>query len=660
MALSGSFYNYPVKSFGLYCEWSASQSVTGNYSNVTLKVYLSYWDLYVGARDDGVINIAGNSSNFSTAAISESSSGWKKKLIAQKTVTVYHDGNGNANCYLGASWRFSGTYSGTSIGTITAEQTVSLDKLDRSAPSISISVSNITANSVKLSASASTTCDIWDYTTNNWGSYKQYSTSAGTSNSITITGLSPNTSYTIAVRARKQYNHVVGSSGTKTIKTLGGSVLSSVSTLTADNATAKITLSATVYDTSYKHKLVLKDGGTTVLTLTGLSLSNGSNTITLTASQRSSILADMAKKKSFTGTFELSTFSGSSQIGSTSTKTATVQTTAANSAPTFSGFTYKDTNTTAAGVTGNNQILIQSVSTLQVIASAATAKNGATISSYSVSAGGSTDSSTTVTLNVGKIYTSGTVPIIVTAIDSRGYTSSATVNVTVIAYESIDITTATMRRVNEIENVTQITLEGDITPVKVNNVNKNTLRKLCYQYKRTDASSYSSLTDITSFATFTDSGFTFTSDEWLSLDANYSWYVRLYVYDNLTSDTVTITVSQGTPLISFRRKKVGINKREPTQALDVDGNIAANGVLVLGYSGVIETDFNNYKNGGVFFAPTINGISNAPTNGAGYLEVLAPPNGYNLIQRYTETAEGCKVYVRSFILNTNWTPWTEK
>jgi hypothetical protein len=660
MALSGSFYNYPVKSFGLYCEWSASQSVTGNYSNVTLKVYLSYWDLYVGARDDGVINIAGNSSNFSTAAISESSSGWKKKLIAQKTVTVYHDGNGNANCYLGASWRFSGTYSGTSIGTITAEQTVSLDKLDRSAPSISISVSDITANSVKLSTSASTTCDIWDYTTNNWGSYKQYSTSAGTSNSITITGLSPNTSYTIAVRARKQYNHVVGSSGTKTIKTLGGSVLSSVSTLTADNATAKITLSATVYDTSYKHKLVLKDGSTTVLTLTGLSLSNGSNTITLTAAQRSSILADMAAKKSFTGTFKLSTFSGSSQIGSTSTKTATVQTTAANSAPTFSGFTYKDTNTTAAGVTGNNQILIQSVSTLQVIASAATAKNGATISSYSVSAGGSTASSTTVTLNVGKIYTSGTVPIIVTAIDSRGYTSSATVNITVIAYKSIDITTAIMRRVNEIEDVTQVTLEGDITPVKVNNVNKNTLRKLYYQYKRTDASAYSSLTDITSFATFNDSGFTFTSDEWLSLDANYSWYVRFYVYDNLTGDTATITVSQGTPLISFRRKKVGINKREPTQALDVGGNIAANGVIVLGYAGHVAGDFNNYKNGGIFFAPTTSGISNAPPGGAGYLEVLSATDGFNLIQRYTATAAGCKVYIRSFILNTNWTPWTEK
>lgn len=570
------------------------------------------------------------------------------------TITVAHDSNGSKSISVGFS---------TAIYTSTVTEhggTMALSNIDRAAPSVSVNVSSITANSIKITVSSSATANKWWYSLNGGSSWVAFNSSSGASKETTVTGLSPNTSYTVQACARKSYNGVDGYSGKTTIKTLGGSVLSSVSTLTADNATAKITLSATVYDTSYKHKLVLKDGGTTVLTLTELSLSNGSNTITLTASQRSSILADMAAKKSFTGTFELSTFSGSSQIGSTSTKTATVQTTAANSAPTFSGFTYKDTNTTAAGVTGNNQILIQSVSTLQVTASAATAKNGATISSYSVSAGGSTASSTTVTLNVGKIYTSGTVPIIVTAIDSRGYTSSATVNITVIAYESIDITTAIMRRVNEVEDVTQVTLEGDITPVKVNNVNKNTLRKLYYQYKRTDASAYSSLTDITSFATFTDSGFTFTSDEWLSLDANYSWYVRFYVYDNLTGDTVTITVSQGTPLISFRRKKVGINKRGPSQALDVDGNIAANGVIVLGYAGHVEGDFNNYKNGGIFFAPTTSGISNAPPGGAGYLEVLSTTDGFNLIQRYTATAAGCKVYIRSFILNTNWTPWTEK
>lgn len=570
------------------------------------------------------------------------------------TITVAHDSNGSKSISVGFS---------TAIYTSTVTEhggTMALSNIDRAAPSVSVNVSSITANSIKITVSSSATANKWWYSLNGGSSWVEFNSSSGASKKITVAGLSPNTSYTVQARARKSYNGVDGYSGKTTVKTLGGSVLSSVSTLTADNVTAKITLSATVYDTSYKHKLVLKDGGTTVLTLTELSLSNGSNTITLTAAQRSSILADMAAKKSFTGTFKLSTFSGSSQIGSTSTKTATVQTTAANSAPTFSGFTYKDTNTTAAGVTGNNQILIQSVSTLQVTASAATAKNGAVISSYSVSAGGSTASSTTATLNVGKIYASGTVPIIVTAIDSRGYTSSATVNIKVIAYESIDITTAIMRRANEVEDATQVTLEGDITPVKVNNVNKNTLRKLCYQYKRTDANAYSSLADITSFVTFSDSGFTFTSDEWLSLDANYSWYVRFYVYDNLTGDTVTITVSQGTPLISFRRKKVGINKREPTQALDVDGNIAANGVIVLGYVGHVEGDFNNYKNGGIFFAPTTSGISNAPPGGAGYLEVLSATDGFNLIQRYTATAAGCKVYIRSFIPNTNWTPWTEK
>lgn len=641
---------------GRYLQLTITESIDakGNYStlNWTLQSIGGAVNYYSIAPTKITIN--------GTVVYDKGATSWSSKVFpaakgsTSGSLTVYHNSDGKKSISVGFSTRVYISAAAEYGGNMT------LTNIDRAAPSVSVNVSNITANSIKIAVSSSATANKWWYSLNGGSSWVEFNSSSGASKETTVTGLSPNTSYTVQACARKSYNGVDGYSGKTTIKTLGGSVLSSVSTLTADNATAKITLSATVYDTSYKHKLVLKDGGTTVLTLTGLSLSNGSNTITLTASQRSSILADMAAKKSFTGTFELSTFSGSSQIGSTSTKTATVQTTAANSAPTFSGFTYKDTNTTAAGVTGNNQILIQSVSTLQVTASAATAKNGATISSYSVSAGGSTASSTTVTLNVGKIYTSGTVPIIVTTIDSRGYTSSATVNITVIAYESIDITTAIMRRVNEVADVTQVTLEGDITPVKVNNVNKNTLRKLYYQYKRTDASAYSSLTDITSFATFTDSGFTFTSDEWLSLDANYSWYVRFCVYDNLTGDTATITVSQGTPLISFRRKKVGINKREPTQALDVDGNIAANGVIVLGYAGHVEGDFNNYKNGGIFFAPTTSGISNAPPGGAGYLEVLSATDGFNLIQRYTATAAGCKVYIRSFILNTNWTPWTEK
>ncbi len=78
MALSGTFQNYPVSSFGLYCEWSGVQSVTGNYTDITLNVYLSYYTLDVGARSDSTISVNGVSETYTVPAIEDYSSGWKR------------------------------------------------------------------------------------------------------------------------------------------------------------------------------------------------------------------------------------------------------------------------------------------------------------------------------------------------------------------------------------------------------------------------------------------------------------------------------------------------------------------------------------------------------------------------------------------------------
>ena len=94
MALSGTFQNYPVSSFGLYCEWSGVQSVTSNYTDVTLKVYLSYYTLEVGARSDSTISVNGVSETYTAPAINDYSSGWKKKLLKTKTVRVSHNADG--------------------------------------------------------------------------------------------------------------------------------------------------------------------------------------------------------------------------------------------------------------------------------------------------------------------------------------------------------------------------------------------------------------------------------------------------------------------------------------------------------------------------------------------------------------------------------------
>ena len=161
MALSGSFHKYPTSKFGLYCDWTGSQSVTGNYTDVTLNVYLQFYTLQVGARADSIISINGESETYTAPAINDTSStSWHMVHLKSKTVRVYHNSNGTkTGVALSASWRFSGTYSGVSIGTITASATVDLNTIDRNAPTVSFSTSNITANGVKISASSSASTD---------------------------------------------------------------------------------------------------------------------------------------------------------------------------------------------------------------------------------------------------------------------------------------------------------------------------------------------------------------------------------------------------------------------------------------------------------------------------------------------------------------------
>lgn len=344
MALSGNFHNYPTSQFGLYCEWSGSQSKTGNYTAVTLKVYLRIWSIYAGARSDGIASINGSSGTYSTPAINDDGSSWHFVHLFDRTVNVYHNSNGTkTGVPLSASWRFSGTYSDVSIGTITASTTVDLDTIDRSAPTVSVSASvvstssitvkgtaskncnrwdysldggsswtnfstsngtsasktltglssknytaikvrarrtdnevwgtsgnasaditapqisfsssNITANSVYINAKSSVTADIWQYSINNGSSWTQFSTTAGTSAVKTITGLTPNTTYQIKVRARKQSNGLYGESAASSVKTLGATVLNSVNPLTVDVTSPSFNINWTVYDKNYTHSL---------------------------------------------------------------------------------------------------------------------------------------------------------------------------------------------------------------------------------------------------------------------------------------------------------------------------------------------------------------------------------------------------------------------
>lgn len=569
---------------GRYLQLSISESVsvTGNSStlNWTLTSAGGASNYYTIDATDVIIN--------GTTVYSKARTSWEDRVFpaakgsVSGSISVPHNSDGTKTVTVVFTTRVY------VYGTIDYGGDMVLTAIDRTAPTVSCSVSNVTANGFKISGTSSATADIWQYSTNNGSTWTQFSTTAGTSASITLTSLAANTSYSVRVRARKKSNQVYGTSGVVSAKTLGGAILNSCPTITADAATVTFKPNVTVYDASYNYYVSIYNGSTEYLALTARSWATGTanRTLTLTAAERTTLLTAMASVKSFTATIKVVTKSGTTQIGSTSTTTCTVQTTAANSAPSMGAFTFKDGRSTTSTLTGNNQLFIQGYSYLYVTPAAATAKNGASIVKYSAACNGYTLSNTTgAQINLSTISKSGTLDVVVTATDSRGYTVSNTQKITVIPYAKPKISSISLRRTNDIEAEMQLIFNGSISPVTVDGTQKNSLKYVQYRYKLTSASSYGTYTSILASVTQSGTSFSFSNLELCSLDANSSYDFHLYIRDQLNTLSALnlyFTIPQGTPLVALRKKKVGINTPTPEAALHVVGDSILNGTVTAG------------------------------------------------------------------------------
>ena len=495
------------------------------------------------------------------------------------TITVAHNSDGTKTVDVGFSTRVY------IFGPQEYGGTMTLTNIDRTAPTVSCSVSGITAYGFKISASSSATADIWQYSTNGGTSWTQFSTTAGTSASITLSSLSPNTSYSVRVKARKNTNQVYGTSGTSSVKTLGGGVINSCPTITADAATVSFKPNVTVYDASYSYYLSICNGATEYLALGARTWTAGTadRTITLSQTERADLLEAMASIKSFSATLKLVTKSGTTQIGSTTSCTCTIQTTEANSAPTMTAFTYKDSRSNTTAVTGNDQLFIQGYSYLYITPGTATAKNGASIVKYAATCNGVSGSNTTGgAINLSTVSKAGTLDVVVTATDSRGYTVSSKQQITVIAYAKPKVSSITLRRTNDIEAEMQLVFNGSISPITVDGTQKNSLKYVQYRYKLTSESSYGSYTSILSSVTQNGTSFSYSNLELCSLDANSSYDFHVYIRDQLntlSSVSLYFTVPQGTPLVALRKQKVGINTPNPEAALHVVGSARIEGTI---------------------------------------------------------------------------------
>ena len=445
------------------------------------------------------------------------------------------------------------------------------------------------------------------------------------------------------------------------------SLLNRVETVSIDTDTVQIFLNATVYNSSYKHQLTIHIRGVPIASVDNISWSTGTaqRTVTISADTKEAVQKYMFEDKSVTATFVLATSKGSTLIG-TSSKTATIRTKAANSAPLFSEFICADSNSTTSAVTGGNPYYIQNFSTLKITPGTATSRNWSQITKYTAVCNGVTVSNTDGgVLNLGKISKSGNITVKVTVTDSRGYTKSVFKTITVIPYDRPNVNSITLRRTNEIEPEMQLVFSGSISAITIDSTDKNSLKSVRYRYKKTNASSYGNFTDLLSSVDINGTSFSFSNLELCDFDVNSSYNFHLEICDVFDSMTVTdmyFTVPQGTPLIALRKKMVGINNPKPKAALDVTGEIYMNGFSVMGVQQAFICDdvsLNELTSPGIYFRRSVPQENlNYPALVFGMLEVFSC--SVNLvIQRYTARDSPFDMYIRSRV-NSSWSAWVKK
>ena len=445
------------------------------------------------------------------------------------------------------------------------------------------------------------------------------------------------------------------------------SVLNRVETVSIDTDTVLISLNSTVYSSSYKHKLTIHIRGVPIASEDNISWSTGTaqRTVTLSAGTKEAVQKYMFEDKSVTATFVLATYNGSTLID-TSSKTATIRTKAANSAPLLSEFTCTDSNSTTSAVTGGNPYYIQNFSTLKITPGTATPRNWSQITKYTAVCNGVTVSNTDGgVLNLGKISKSGNITVKVTVTDSRGYTKSVFKTINVIPYDRPNVYSIKLRRTNEIESEIQLVFNGSISPITIDGTDKNSLKSVRYRYKKTNASSYGNFIDLLSSVAVNGMSFSFSNLELCDFDVNSSYNFHLEIRDVFGSMTVTdmyFTVPQGTPLVALRKKMVGINNPNPKAALDVTGEIYMNGFSVMGVQQAFIADdvsLNELTSPGIYFRRSVPQENlNYPALAFGMLEVFSC--SVNLvIQRYTTRDSPFDTYIRSRV-NSSWSAWVKK
>lgn len=557
-----------------------SQDVSGNSSNVTAELYLSFdgssYYSYTNntTRGNMVLIWDGQekvNESYSISQISFTSGQKKDILLASWTGNIPHDSKGERLITVSGSWDTQTSRIGSGVATVAD---FGLTYIKR-APSFTTKpyLTSRGLESLTFSYGAVDMASSIYYSLDNktWNPIYAQTT--------TITGLKPNTNYTIYVQARNQQNHSFYNTTSFNATTLDIARITSAPnniqigqnpTINFTNPSgSKITLWAVgKYNNT---SIVISD----YINVTGKS----SYTLNLNTD---TIYKNFTTTNNITIVYALTTVKD--EYLSSSTKSGTI----VNSNPIFTDFNYSESDSKLAALTGGTPNIIKGYSDIYVTVPAskkAQGKNYASILNYKAVIG-SSDSSTfnySSTENVSsKVFNNITTNVIdVYATDSRGNSTKVSKTANIKNYFNIKIASLNSNRENGIGEKVIIDFRIEFWNGNFGAV-QNSIKSLTYKYKKTDSSTYINGTTTLSY---TVSGNIVTGsvklDETFELNETYD--IQLIVNDELTNDNENNTISSGNPAIAIYKNKVAIGQAYDTSkggALQINGDAFINGSMI--------------------------------------------------------------------------------
>ncbi|MDO7487052.1 DUF859 family phage minor structural protein [Peribacillus frigoritolerans] len=607
MALSGSFYTNVGSHWRLSIEWSATQDVANNQSDVVAKMYWEALDSYgsINSSTSKTSGIQYNGGTFSTETHTAGLNGNQKKLINTYSFTLTHDADGTKSFSLDgwfdAEITLSGNYYGRidltektfSLNTIPRKSTMTTSRSFTAGSDRTISISRYSTSfrhEVELSVGNKAT-DTW-----NWIKQVAFSTSE----------TSKSTSFDTAEKT-EIFTELNGASSKDVRMVLqtfkGDDLIGSVdyfgTVIAPDASTISSTTDRDVYidqtidlgitrdDSEFTHDLVITCGAFSK-TITGVTTSTS---WTPSASEKTSLYNETKTANSVDGNIKVTTKYNGVVVQSYTNNDINFY--VRNSNPTFgTGYTYKDVNTVTTAITGDATKIVQNVSSVDVellTGAKAVGVNGATIVNYIATLGGKSvtkpySSTGTVTFNFGFINASTDQTLTIKAIDSRGNSTQTSKTVTMLPY-SQPVITSSVTRLNGFEAQTTLTLSGSISPLTVGTQRNSLLNiagqtaPLQYRYKENIAGAVypATWTDFT-YSTSTNT-YTATNVVIADLDNTKNFIFEIRATDKLTTTTITKTVASGKPIFAIDSEKgsVGVGKfATGTGTLESAGKIIGN------------------------------------------------------------------------------------